>query len=336
MKELKFDSASLQILLEQTPENFTKNFNQMFYLNGEALKLLMKFLTSEEALSELLKAAKITASTSRSEIFKALQTQYSEEDAAVLLAQTGHIDWVVSLGKENLLIEQGLFLDEICLCKKSKGNRNCELYNAKHIDILIKNQDWKTLAYYDEADTLFHHERYEDMLYGAQKCYELLYHSDHKNVIVKDCNKLRQKTCSYFNSYLFLITEKEYTAFASDNLWKQVDYLYKEKRISAQTCFEAFANIAICQEQQGQINADLLRYTVGLMINHKLIYGKTKRSQNALEVWLYHNLMKLCQDSAAKKILKQHSIFSKIRRRIKAKRTTITYGAIYDAVWGWS
>lgn len=336
MKELKFDSASLQILLEQTPENFTKNFNQMFYLNGEALKLLMKYLPSEEALRELLKAAKITTSTSRSEIFAALQTQYSEEDAAVLLAQTGHIDWVVSLGKENLLIEQGLFLDEICLCKKSKGIRNCELYNAKHIDILVKNQDWKTLAYYDEADILFHHERYEDMLYGAQKCYELLYHSDHKNVIVKDSNKLRQKACSYFNPYLFLITEKEYEAFASDNLWKQVDYLYKEKRISAQTCFEAFANIAICQEQQGQINADLLRYTVGLMINHKLIYGKTKRSQNALEVWLYHNLMKLCQDSAAKKILKQHFIFSKIRRRIKAKRTAITYGAIYDAVWGWS
>ncbi len=336
MKELKFDSATMQILLEQTAEDFVKNFNQNFYLNGEALKLLMKYLPSKEALSELLKAAKITTSTSRSEIFAALQTQCSEEDAAILLAQTGHIDWVVSQGKENLLIKKGLFLDEICLCKKARGSHNCELYNAKHIDILVKNQDWKTLAYYDEAEILFRYEHYEDMLYGAQKCYELLYHSNHKNVIVKNSKQLRQKARGYFNPYIFLITEKEYTAFASDNLWKQIDYLYKEKQISAQTCFETFANIAICQEQQGQINADLLRYTVGLMINHKLIYGKTKRSQNALEVWLYHNLEALGERFTAKKILKQHFIFSKMRRRIKAKRTTITYGAIYDAVWGWS
>ena len=308
----------------------------MFYLNGEALKLLMKYLTTKEALIEFLKAAPITTSTSRSEILTALQKQFSEEDAVVLRAQTGHIDWVVSQGKENLLIEKGLFLDEICLCKKAEGSCNCELYNAKHIDILIKNQDRKTLANYDEADILFHHERYEDMLYGAEKCYELLYHSDHKNVIVKNSEKLQQKAYFCFNPYLFLITEKAYTAFTSDDLWKQVTYLYNHERISAQDCFESCANIAILQERQGQRNADPLVYTTGLMLKHKLIFGKTKRSQNALEVWLYHNLKEIGKASAAKKILKQHSIFSKIRRRIKAKRTTITYGAIYDAVWGWS
>ena len=279
-----------------------------------------------------LKGAKISSLEQSSYIFEVLQTQYSEEDVVMLLAQTGHIDLVIEQDKEDGLIEQRLFLNEICLCKKAKGSINSKLYVAKYIDILVKNQDWKTLAYYDEAEILFRYERYEDMLCGAQKCYELLHHSDHKNVIVKNSENLRQKVYSYFDPYLFLITEKEYEAFAQDNLWRQVEYLYDIKRISAQTCFEDCANIAICKEQQGQINANLVAYTAGLMINHKLIYGKTKRSQNALEVWLYHNLMKLCQNSAAKKILKQHSIFSKIRRKIKANRTDITYSAIYDAV----
>ena len=279
-----------------------------------------------------LKGAKISSLEQSSYIFEVLQTQYSEEDVVMLLAQTGHIDLVIEQDKEDGLIEQRLFLNEICLCKKAKGSINSKLYVAKYIDILVKNQDWKTLAYYDEAEILFRYERYEDMLCGAQKCYELLHHSDHKNVIVKNSENLRQKVYSYFDPYLFLITEKAYTAFTSDDLWKQVTYLYNHERISAQDCFEVCANIAILQERQGQINAALLVYPTGLMLKHKLIFGKTKRSQNALKVWLYHNLKEIGKASAANKILKQHSIFSKIRRRIKAKRTTITYGAIYDAV----
>ena len=153
MKSFKFDSATMQLLLEQTPENFVKNFNQMFYLSGEALKLLLKYLPNKEALIEFLKTAQISPNASPSDIFQVLQTQYSEEEIAILFAKSGHIDWVMEQDLEDLLIEQGLFLDEICLYTKNIGRINDKIYRENPSrSILIKNQDWKTLAFYDEAE----------------------------------------------------------------------------------------------------------------------------------------------------------------------------------------
>ena len=48
MKEFDFNSDILQILLEHTPESFVKSFNQNFYLDGEALELLLKYLPTKE------------------------------------------------------------------------------------------------------------------------------------------------------------------------------------------------------------------------------------------------------------------------------------------------
>ena len=333
MKELKFDSASLQILLEQTPENFVKNFNQIFYLSGEALKLLLKYLPSKEALIEFLKTAQISPNASPSDIFQVLQTQYSEEEIAILFAKSGHIDWVVALGKENLLIEQGLFLDEICLYNKNIGRINEKIYRECSSAILIKNQDWKTLAFYDEAEILFRYERYDDMLRGAQKCYDLLYHSIHRSLITKNMDQWREKSLTYFNPYLFLAQQNDSTHFfAEGDLWLQLKELYETHQLKAKDCFETCVLIAFYKENIEAKEPELIKLIAFFVTDKDLTYRPSELKQKAFEIWLYHQLREIGEPRLAKKTLKKYSIFSSQRKRIKEKRKAINYDSIYASL----
>ena len=330
MKEFKFNSATMQILLEQTAEDFVKNFNQMFYLNGEALKLLLKYLPNKEALIEFLKTAQISPTGSTAEIFPVLHTQYSEAEIAILFAQSGHIDWVMQQDLEDLLIRKRLFLDEICLYNKNIGWINDKIYRENPSrSILIKNQDWKTLAFYDEAEILFRYERYDDMLRGAQKCYDLLYHSIHRSLITKNMENLREKSFTYFNPYLFLAQQKDSTHFfAEGNLWLQLKKLYETHQIKAEECFETCVLIAFYKESIEAKEPELIKFIASFVTDQNLTYRPSELKQKAFEIWLYHQLREIGEPRLAKKTLKKYSLFSSQRKRIKEKRKAINYDSI--------
>lgn len=330
MKSFKFDSATMQLLLEQTPENFVKNFNQMFYLSGEALKLLLKYLPNKEALIEFLKTAQISPNASPSDIFQVLHKQYSEENIAILFAKSGHIDWVMEQDLEDLLIEQGLFLDEICLYTKNIGRINDKIYRENPSrSILIKNQDWKTLAFYDEAEILFRYERYEDMLRGAQKCYDLLNHSIHRSLITKNMDQLREKSLTYFDPYLFLAEQKDSAHFfANGNLWHLLKELYETQQLKAEECFETCVLIAFYKENIEAKDAELIKFIASFVTDKDLTYRPSELKQKAFEIWLYHQLREIGEPRLAKKTLKKYSIFSSQRKRIKEARKYINYDSI--------
>lgn len=329
MKSFKFDSATMQILLEQTPENFVKNFNQNFYLNGEALKLLMKHLPSKEALIEFLKTAQISPTGSAADIFQVLHTQYSEEEIAILFAKSGHIYWIMEQNLEDLLIRKRLFLDEICLYTKNIGRINDKIYRECSSAILIKNQDWKTLAFYDEAEILFRYERYEDMLRGAQKCYDLLNHSIHRSLITKNMDQLREKSLTYFDPYLFLAEQKDSAHFfANGNLWHLLKELYETQQLKAEECFETCVLIAFYKENIEAKDAELIKFIASFVTDKDLTYRPSELKQKAFEIWLYHQLREIGEPRLAKKTLKKYSMFSSQRKRIKEARKYINYDSI--------
>ena len=194
---------------------------------------------------------------------------------------------------------------------------------------MIKNQDWTTLAFYDEAEILFRNERYEDMLRGAQKCYDLLYHSIHRSLITKNMDQWREKSLTYFNPYLFLAKQNDSVHFfAEGDLWLLLKELYETHQLKAKDCFETFVLIAFYKESIEAKEPELIKFIASFVTDKDLTYRPLELKQKAFEIWLYHQLKEIGEPRLAKKTLKKYSFFSSQRKRIKEARKYINYDSI--------
>ena len=334
METLNFTSDTLQILLEQSKESFIENFNKIFFLDKNTVNLLFKIIPSHEKRQQIFKAATIAHEVSISGILDELDKEYTEEGTEKFLTGIGHLDWLLyPIERRKKFIQQNKYLNEICCINQRKRQINDLLYRYGHKDILVNNKDWITLAYYDEAELLMQNKRYEEMLCGAQKCYEHLYSAGKKQLIIEKLQKNKNYTSSKysFSPFLFLAEKNEYELLSQKQIWKKNPYWGSHHALGGSSSFEFFLNILIYKEKLNETDEELWNEFTDVWGFHwyiKADYLKHFNNPVALEIWLYKNLVRLGMSEQASCILNQYPKFSKRRRMLKSSK----YSGRFDEI----
>lgn len=326
MKTLDFTSDTLQILLEQSKETFIENFNKIFFLDENTVKLLFQIIPSHEKRQQIFKTATIAHELSIPGILDELDKEYTEEGTEKFLTEIERLDWLLyPTERRKKFIQQNKYLNEICCINQRERRINDLLYRLDHKDILVNNKDWITLAYYDEAELLMQNKRYEEMLCGAKKCYEHLYSAGKRQLIIEKLQKDKNYTSpNYsFSPFLFLIEKNEYEQLSQKQLWKKNPYWGARHALGGSNSFEIFLNILIYKENRNETDEELWNEFTnvwGFNWYIKTDYLKHFNNPAALEIWLYKNFIRLGMSEHASCILNQYPKFSKRRRILKSSK----------------
>lgn len=322
------DEFTMHSLLIANVQDFSEGFNDYYFLNPLALKVFLRIYDHLYELKELLINCAIKKEDYKL-VIALLINRFGKQNTQSFLIDIKRFDILANFENYDFFIED--WASEIGKANMEQSNLNDVLYRKGKFSILAKLGDWKTFAYFDNAEVLQEYGCWKEMVYGGKKCLDAIFASPEKDKYIPEivarafAEDFVLIDGERFSCATYLVLRGGIPLLAQGDNWKLI------KKIRNLFILLPFLIEILQFDEERKIFREELWCELIKNCDEKRLEVFDKPDKDALFIWIYKHAIKTDEICSCRCLLKEYPFWSKTRRRMLShKWDGLTFKEIKD------
>lgn len=309
------DEVTMHSLLIANVQDFSEGFNDYYFLNPLALKVFLRIYNHLYELKELIINCAIKKEDYKL-VIALLINRFGKQNTQSFLIDIKRFDILANFENYDFFIED--WASEIGKANMEQSNLNDVLYRKGKFSILAKLGDWKTFAYFDNAEVLQEYGCWKEMVYGGKKCLDAIFASPEKDKYIPEivarafAEDFVLIDGERFSCANYLIHRGGIPLLAQGDNWKLL-----QKRRSF-IVYSSFLIEILQLDEERKIFREELWCELIKNCQEELEIRSDEPDRAALYIWIYKNAIKTDAIFSCRFLLKQYPFWSKTRWRMQS------------------